>query len=378
MKKILKRTSIIILFLLVLLLLILSIGSWYFSAPSRLTPLIHNQLDEKLNCKISLDHVELAVLRNFPKVKIELENICLTDKDTQDTILYARTISTEFDIRVWWNTNNIRIDHFILKDGFVHYKIDAKGRDNLEHLVKEKTTAQKTEKNTVEFILKKIKLDNFSAQYSNLDQNEFATLQHLNAEANLLFSFEEQYGLIRLNYDDFSYLKKGEKEMIIQSRNDELVFKINKEKASPLTSIFIKTILPHASFSTKDEVIFNDNHLQLYLPIQFSFKDYSLSFKGNQLQCDDFNLNWAGLIRWDKKGGAFFDLNFKTNTFDVERFYSHLPNVVKKTLVQLKEEKGNIHFDGIVKGKCNEKEIPYIESTIHTPRGIIVLKDLIQ
>lgn len=375
MKRPTKIIGISLLSFLGLIFIVLAIASWYLFTPSKLTSLLRSQLKDYLICETTLDKAEITFFSTFPNIGVRVDNLCLKEKNKGDTIAFARSISTELDLKTWWNTNNIKLNHFTLIDGYAHYKVDTLGNNSFTELLAKETVDEKTkpenQNKSTEFILLNITIDNFTARYTDLKEKGHALLEHFNAESNALFSAREQYANLHFNYERFFYKKTDKSSFFFETKNDDCHIKINKAEASPITSFFLKTKMPHTSMRVANEYYLKDANLNATLPINFSLKDLKISFKENKLQWNDLFLTWQGNLKLTKKGDSYFDLQYATNTWDVKQIVNLIPKSHQSSLKDVSRIEGKIQCNGIIKGTYGKKKIPSIATNIHYKNGIL-------
>lgn len=130
--------------------------------------IIINELNKHLNSRITVEpqNIDLTIIKSFPKCALEFKNIlALESKDfkTQDTLLFAKRLSLNFDIKDLFN-KNYTIHNIELEDSKVNLKIDKHGNSNYT-IWKTSDSIQSTD--SLSFALEKIKLTNVFLNYKN-------------------------------------------------------------------------------------------------------------------------------------------------------------------------------------------------------------------
>jgi hypothetical protein len=235
--------------------------------------IIINELNKHLNCKITVEpqHIDLTIIKSFPKCALEFKEIlALESKDfkSQDTLLFAKRLALEFNIKNLFN-NNYTINNIELEDSKVNLKIDKYGNENYSIW---KTSDTIPSSDSLAFALENIKLTNVFLNYKNATK-KIKISTHLK---DFVFSgkFNEANYTLKtkgLAYVNIFQIQKAtyirEKQLKLDAEIEVLgsLFKIKKAD----TKINSTLLNSSGSFEIKDSL--------LALDIQFTGKNLDIS-----------------------------------------------------------------------------------------------------
>lgn len=130
--------------------------------------LIIKELNKNLKTEVRIDpkNIDLTIIKSFPNCAIVFKDLTAMDAKefkSNDTLLYAKRLSLDFNIRDLFNKNytikKIELDH-----ARCHLKVDKKGNANY-FVWKSKGT--KVSGDSLKFALEKISLTNIELTYKN-------------------------------------------------------------------------------------------------------------------------------------------------------------------------------------------------------------------
>ena len=130
--------------------------------------LIIKELNKHLNSKITVEpqNIDLTIIKSFPKCALEFKNIlALESKDfkTQYTLLYAKRLSLNFDVKDLFN-KNYTINKIEVEDSKVNLRVDKDGKENY---IIWQTSEGPSSNDSLKFALEKISLSNVNFSYKN-------------------------------------------------------------------------------------------------------------------------------------------------------------------------------------------------------------------
>lgn len=96
-----------------------------------------------INAKVGFSDIKLSLIRNFPKITLELKDLIVTGTGVfaNDTLLSAPTISTKISLASLFAKEGIALEEITFIDPFLNLKVDKAGKANWD-IVKESGTAQ--------------------------------------------------------------------------------------------------------------------------------------------------------------------------------------------------------------------------------------------
>jgi hypothetical protein len=245
------------------------------------------KINKHLKAEVRIDpkDIDLTFISTFPKCAIEFRNLTAMEawtRKTKDTLLFAKLLSLQFNIKDLLN-KNYSITKIELNDARTYLKVDKKGQAN--YLLWE-TSGDTNSKSELQFKLQLIAVKNFLIVYKNLQQDVHShfTIQKLSFAGN---------------------------------------FSENKYQLSSLGKLFVKNL------SIANVNYINNKHLNL---------DVALNVNGQhfEIQKSELALNEMG---FDIKGAFVFEkaihdlsLNFKARHLDIASILSLLPEKHKSRI----------------------------------------------
>ncbi len=148
---------------------IVTIGvSLVFIYEDEVINLIISELNKNLKTEVRIDpkNIDLTIIKSFPNCAIVFKELTAMDAKefkTNDTLLYAKRLSLDFNIRDLFN-KNYTIKKIELENARCHLKVDKKG--NANYLVW-KSEEKKDSGDSLKFALEKISLTNIELTYKN-------------------------------------------------------------------------------------------------------------------------------------------------------------------------------------------------------------------
>ncbi len=130
--------------------------------------LVIKELNKHLKTEVRIDpkNIDLTIIKSFPDCAIEFKELTAMDTKefgTNDTLLYAKSLSLAFNVKDLFN-KNYTIKKIELSDALCHLKVDKKG--NANYFVW-KSEGSETTNDSLKFALEKISLTNVELSYKN-------------------------------------------------------------------------------------------------------------------------------------------------------------------------------------------------------------------
>lgn len=193
-----------------------------------------DQLNKKLNVKVSVEDIEFTVFEQFPQASLKFHNTFINDRNSEnekDTLFYAENIYFNFN---FWS---ILDGEYIVKkvkceNSFINLGVNIKGQENYS-ILKEDSTAQ--EDNKFSFELKNVEFEKLRLNYNNDYNNQYYSIHtdelYFSGDFSAsTYDLEAQSSLHidQVKIDEINYLdgKDAELAINIQVNNDSNTFSI--------------------------------------------------------------------------------------------------------------------------------------------------------
>ena len=222
MKKTFKKLFLSLISLIIFLLL-LSISINYFFSKN-IDGFVLDAINENINTECSINNIRLNIIKSFPHISIELQQLKLNEASgfDNDTLLYAKKVLIEFNF-LQILKNNFNIKRIIIQNGKLNLKyFNNSGNYNI---------LKTSEKKIVN--LEDIKLYNSLIQYSDSSTNIISNTDQL--EINLVHSGENKILSAKgyLMMDSLNIMRKNYIDRKKMNVHISLVFKKNKIEINP-------------------------------------------------------------------------------------------------------------------------------------------------
>lgn len=234
--------------------------------------LIIKELNKYLKTEVRIDpkNIDLTILKSFPNCAIEFKELTAMDAKefkTDDTLLFAKRLALEFNIKDLFN-KNYTIKKIELENAQCHLKVDKKG--NANYFVW-KSDSTSTGNESLKFALEKISLT--AVELTLKDSKHKIKLNTSIKELNFKGNFnDDNYTLIS---DGSAYVKLFQVEKIKYVQNKNVKFDIEFDVTGSTytirkseTSINYTQLVSNGAFVIKDslqslDINFNGKNLDI-------------------------------------------------------------------------------------------------------------------
>lgn len=316
-----KPIKYILYFFAVLFLLVISIIGYLLLNKQEIKNYALSQLNEQLDAKISINNIEIALFKQFPKVSLDMHLVRITDPtQPKQFLMQAEHVYVGFNIydilRKQYKIKLIAID-----SGQINLYTDLAGKSNY-NILKPSSNTQQTDQAFL-FSLNEVKLNQVNVVYinRNIKQHYDLRLQ------NILFS------------GDFS-----DKSELINCKGLVYARKIKADKFQ-----FAKNKL-----------------ITLDLALAINKKTDTYTFSKGFIDLDLLQLDLSGSIS-TKSTSTFYDLKVGARKLDIPGMLSLIPGNLNLP-TELKSE-GQLYFTGAIKGESSVKLNPAINFTFGVKNG---------
>ncbi len=315
--KIVKKISIAIIVLLVLFIGAIFLVPVLFK--DELKAKVEKVASEQVLADVKFSDFDISILRNFPKLTVQLENISVINRKPflGDTLLAANS----FDIALNFMS--------VFKDKVEIYSISADNPLINVHVLKDGRAS-------------------YDIYVATTDTTEVATTDTAAFEIGL-----EKWNITdgRIRYQDDTLKMIA----IIDGLNHEGSGNIKSDKYDLSTNTTIKDL-----YINFEKVAYIDHRpLSADATLEMDMKNMKFTFKDNEFKLNDLPLKMTGFLSMppENPNSIMMDLNFSTPQTDFKSLLSLIPPVFLKDYKGL-EAKGEFVFKGMTKGEFNsEKEI---------------------
>ena len=324
-----KKISIVIVGVLFVLILAAVIIPFAFKAP--LQKKIKEVINKNVNARVEFSDFHLSFLRDFPKVSAELNGLSISGRDqfSEDTLLYAPSVSTDFSLKSLLFSKDYNISNIKIKDASVYLLVTQDGLTNWDIMAEDQ--------------------DSVSSQISSVD------------------SLEKNFLLKNLDIQNLNVIYEDESaKMKVSVFNTEL-------KASGVTN----------GVNTKFEMNGGTKNLQLIydsvkyisntiVKVQSSFsfdiEKMKVVLGESKLFINQLPITFSGLISLPDDS-TYCDIQFKQSESDFGTLLSVIPEAYKSYTDKVNAT-GNAGFEGEVKGWITDCDFPSMNIRLFVKDGV--------
>jgi hypothetical protein len=376
--RILKKIGISLLGLVLLIIIAAIIAFYYVFTPEKITPIVNKRAKEYLSCQTNIEKVEPGFFSSFPIFGLELSNISLIGDTTltyPDTLLSSDRCFVSFDLMDYLFNNNIILTSLLIENGYLNFKIDAKGHSNLDILI----DSDSTETDTTAFAFGKIDISNvefkhFNAEYSDESTLTKANIENLNAKINFKYDKQKQHINLDMQLKKMLYTTSDSMALYVDVNDCDIKMTSNS-KDENLFKSDLKFICESVSVSMEGDTLLSDMKFDTHLPVDINLSENSYDLANMKLMVnDEQEVSLSGNIRLMNGDSIFTDLNYATNALDVEKVMALIPNAYQVYLEGL-TARGFAQMSGSVKGLYYDTLMPLINTNIEYEKGEIKYED---
>ncbi|MGL4596964.1 MAG: AsmA family protein, partial [Bacteroidia bacterium] len=286
------------------------------------------KVNQYLNTTIYVDtekDVRLTVIRTFPQVSVEFNNISALDATSnakRDTLFQAKRIDLRFNILDFFKSN-YTIRHIAVDQAVLDLRTDLKGNDNY-HFLKTDTSASNAANTDVAFALEKFEFNDVKLRWRDKrDKSDY----------EITITTSELAG-------DF-----GSKNYTLVSKADFVVGKLKQGKAEWFAG--------------------NSGSFQVDLNVDNTTNQYRINKCKAQLS--DLKLNVTGNIT-DSDRGYLMNLAVKGDEVAIRDALSLLPVSYAKDIEGISST-GDFFVDATINGLYNDSLMPDVEAKFGVYKG---------
>ncbi len=301
-------------------LLIVGFVSYLYFNKEQIKSFAISQLNNQLNAEITTGEIDISFFKTFPNVGLDLRNFHLSEPGKKSsTLLSSEHLYIGFNIKeIIRKTYNIQL--LVFDSAVLNLKIFENGDDNFS-IVKENKN-DSTENSTIK--LKEVRAKNLKLIYNDKQDKQYYNTTF----TNLLLSGNFSADVFDLSCDA-----------------DVFVHELNSDKL----------------------VLIKDKNIKLNTVLEIDTKKEMYEIRSCKLLLDDLNLKVSGGI-FGKGKATLYNLDFKAEELSIQSLISLLPIKIPEQIKEYKS-KGNIFFNGFIKGESSEIKDPQIRFDFGVTNG---------
>lgn len=299
---------------------------------------IKNQANKNINAKVDFSDVDISLISSFPKAKVTLENLRITNfvPFKGDTLFYAKEISLKMPLSGLTKTveDVININSFTIDNALVNIISNKEGVTNYD-------IAKKSNNSTTN-----------EANSSNKNGFAFSVAEY--AITNTEINYIDQESEINLTLSDFNHSGSGDLSAAVSN---------------------LKTVTTsNISLSSGASNYLNNNSIALYADLKIDQTQSKYTFLENTLKLNQLELIFDGFVKQNETNNEL-DIKFNTPTADFKQFLALLPAEYSKDIENV-QTNGSFTINGFAKGIMDDNTIPKFNVNVISENASFKYPDL--
>jgi uncharacterized protein involved in outer membrane biogenesis len=326
MKKIIIITGIII----IILVALLAVTPLFFR--QTLLDKTKTTINKNINAKVEFNDLKLSLLRNFPKLTIELTNIIITGKKEfhNDTLLSVTSLRTKTSLNQLFNKEGIGIEEIIIIKPHLNLISGKTGNVNWD-IAPAGETAADSEENELELNLDKIEISDAKFVYEDRGTDMLLNIENINIDIS-----GKMYG--------------STATLRAEGKSDR--FSLVYGGVNYISNVSLET----SSLLAMD------------------YDKMDIGIKENELLVNRLPMEVTGNIQVPGDS-MFFDLQLKTKESGFDNFLALVPPDYEEYLKDI-QTSGTAVVNGIIKGWYFDEDYPSVDIALDVKEGNFHYADL--
>ncbi|RZJ28503.1 MAG: AsmA family protein, partial [Flavobacterium sp.] len=310
LKKILKITGIVLLFLIVALFAI----PYFFKDAIKAKVL--EAINKNVDATVTFNDADLSLFRSFPQANVNLDKLVVLNKApfAGDTLVSFGEVSLDMSIKQLFKGKDepINIDAIQSKDGLINIIFNKDGLGNFDIALKNAKKKDDGQSNPLALKIKEYKIENFR------------------------FHYTDEKSKIKMKIDSLYHSGNGD---------------FTSSKLDLVTTSAARVSLDMDKINYMNKV-----PLTLNATIAIDMDQKKYAFKQNKALINKLPLEFDGYIQMLEKGQQY-DLTFNTPSSDFRNFLGLIPSAYSGSLENVKTE-GKFTVKGFAKGIYSDSSVP--------------------
>ncbi len=320
--------------LIVVLVLVVALISIPFLFKDKILAKVKSEINNSINAKVEFTDFDLSVIRNFPNLSIQMEQLSVVgvNEFEGDTLAGIGSTSLTVDIMSVISGGEIKIKSVKLKDARMQFLVLKDGKANWDIVKPSADTASQTaESGEFEVALKSYSIKNGRVIYD-----------------------DQSLGMNML-LDGFDHEGSGD-------FTQDLFTLSTKTTANALT--FVYEGVSYISAAKTD----------IDADLEMDMVNSKYTFKKNEVKLNELVLGIDGYLAMPGDD-IDMDMKFDVKQSDFKNFMSMIPGVYREGFDKV-QSGGKMAFNGFVKGKYSETSMPGFGLTLNVTDGMFKYPDL--
>ncbi len=322
--KLIKRISLGLLIFLILSIVLLLAAPVLFK--DEILTFVKKELNQQLDADTDFEDVNVSLIKSFPKLSAEIENLSITGRDSFSGQNLAEIGNLRFVLDLSSVINkeqDPKIEQIIVDDAKIDLLILADGRANYD-IYKSTAEATDTAQEGLSLELSKVVVNRSSLSYTDRSVDQALSLQDINASS-----------------------------------------KIKIQNQLYLTDNVLS--VENVDFSMSGVSYLKDAVIEASSGLDIDLNSLLIRLRENDISLNALRLKADGTMDINDDHQVY-DIRFSAPGDEFKQFLSLLPSAYTDDFDQVRSS-GSLALEGFVKGKYSDKEVPAFEVNLDVKEG---------
>lgn len=367
----LKKTLKILFITTLLLIISISIAVWYLFEPDNLTSIINKQAKKYLKCETEIKKVEPTLFGSFPFFGVEITDLCLREKSSSDTIVYAKKCTASIDIKSFLLDDNIILKSFYLENGYMNVEIDTNNNINLD-ILKVSSNDKSTDETGNILPYENIKLNNiiiknFEANFIDHSSLIKSSIENLNI--NLFLEYSENKLVLNsdIGLDNLYVQIQDSIEIYTDIKNAKVKLSLKGSMENTLEAD-LNINMPEILLLMAKDTLLSKMKFSSHIPFSVNINKKKLNLKNSEFNFNNHKLFIEGDLNLQNENSFSTDIKYRTTNWDLTELIALIPKAYSSSLKGV-HIVGVTQVNGSIEGLYSNNSFPLISVDLKYNKG---------
>ncbi|HTQ63551.1 MAG TPA: AsmA-like C-terminal region-containing protein [Puia sp.] len=322
-------------------IILLLLGTAVFASPylfkGKISGLIKARVAKDLKAHVNFSGVDISLFRHFPKITLGINNpqVISVGEFEGDTLMTAKKLDIICSIKSILSGDSIKVYALDAYEPRIHAIVHKDGQNNWDIL----------------------KSSDDPREYSASSTRSVKWLIQWYSIHDGYINYQDEIKTTQIEINNLEHTGRG------NFAADIFTLKTNTS-ADAIHFNFHGAIPYQVTAKTNIDVSFRVNQ-----------KTHTYSFKTDQVSFNDLKLHTDGLFQWINDSSYTMNIKFNALSTEFKNILSMLPSVYQKDFASI-QSRGNVLFNGFIKGKYDDKHFPAYHINLDIKNGFFKYPDL--
>lgn len=364
---------------LALVIVAVVVALWLLLTPARITSIVNKLSDKFITCENHFGNVDFTLLKTFPYVGLELEDVVLINPikgAPNDTVAHINQLAVGFNLREFLKNNNIEVKKLVLDDVSANLYTSAEGISNYDVFPSSEDDDTNGSFQIPELVsLSSVCINHLDATYLDERSKIDAILSDLNIAVDGSYNKNNIEADVNIDVEGVDFSMKGDSSsMSFVFR--EVALRVNGETEEKEMSGKFSLKVPCGRFSMDGQQYVTDamdglkgNLLDVNGRLSGNMDATQFKVEDLELKLKEYLIELDGDVALAKDDQPMkVDLNFSTNSWDVNELLAVLPAEYTSWKGKMKMD-ADAEMTGSAKGEMGDGKIPILTANLKLKDG---------